>query len=88
MTTPIWNFLQGYQLEGMSRFHMPGHKGFGPLGCEALDITEIEGADSLYEAAGIIAESEQNAAPCSAPGPPSTPRKAPASASGPCCIWL
>ena len=62
MTTPIWNFLQGYQLEGMSRFHMPGHKGFGPLGCEALDITEIEGADSLYEAAGIIAESEQNAA--------------------------
>ena len=61
MTTPIWDFLQGYQLEGMSRFHMPGHKGFGPLGCEEWDITEIEGADSLYEAAGIIAESERNA---------------------------
>ncbi len=62
MTTPIWDFLQGYQLEGMSRFHMPGHKGTGPLGCEAWDITEIDGADSLYEASGIIAESEANAA--------------------------
>ena len=27
---------------------MPGHKGAGPLGCEALDITEIDGADELY----------------------------------------
>ena len=41
---------------------MPGHKGRGPLGCEAWDLTEISGADSLYEAAGIIAESEENAA--------------------------
>ena len=40
---------------------MPGHKGRGPLGCEELDITEIPGADSLYEASGIIAESEANA---------------------------
>ena len=40
---------------------MPGHKGRGPLGCEALDLTEIPGADSLYEAAGLIAESERNA---------------------------
>ena len=29
---------------------MPGHKGRGPLGCEELDITEIAGADELYEA--------------------------------------
>ena len=43
------------------RLHMPGHKGAAFLGCEALDITEIEGADSLYEAEGIIAESEANA---------------------------
>ena len=42
--------------------HMPGHKGRGPLGIEALDITEISGADALYEASGIIAESERNAA--------------------------
>ncbi len=40
---------------------MPGHKGIGPLGCEHLDLTEITGADSLYEAEGIIAESEHNA---------------------------
>ncbi|MBR4726616.1 MAG: amino acid decarboxylase [Clostridia bacterium] len=46
----------------MSRLHMPGHKGKGPLGCEAMDITEINGADALYEASGVIAESEENAA--------------------------
>ena len=39
---------------------MPGHKGVGNCG-EALDITEIEGADSLFEASGIILESEKNA---------------------------
>ena len=41
---------------------MPGHKGLGMLGVEALDLTEVKGADSLYEAEGIIAESEANAA--------------------------
>lgn len=61
MTTPIWDFLQRYQQAGTRRFHMPGHKGAGPLGCEVWDITEIAGADSLYEAAGVIAESEANA---------------------------
>ena len=40
---------------------MPGHKGAAFLGCESLDITEVSGADALYEASGIIAESEQNA---------------------------
>ena len=40
---------------------MPGHKGTSFLGMEHLDITEIDGADSLYEAGGIIAESEANA---------------------------
>lgn len=40
---------------------MPGHKGAPLLGFEALDITEFDGADSLYEASGIIAESEANA---------------------------
>ncbi len=62
MDTPILDFLKGYQLEGMSRLHMPGHKGIGPLGCEEWDITEVKGADSLYEAEGIIARSEANAA--------------------------
>jgi len=41
--------------------HMPGHKGSAYLGIEHLDITEIQGADSLYEAEGIIAQSEANA---------------------------
>lgn len=40
---------------------MPGHKGKTFLGCEPFDITEIAGADALYEADGIIAESEENA---------------------------
>lgn len=40
---------------------MPGHKGNILLGFEDMDITEITGADSLYEASGIIRESEMNA---------------------------
>lgn len=38
---------------------MPGHKGIGDV--EKYDLTEIDGADSLYEASGIIKESEANA---------------------------
>ena len=45
----------------MLRLHMPGHKGIRLLGPEELDITEIHGADSLYEADGIIRQSEENA---------------------------
>lgn len=63
MTTPIWDFLESRRRGGTRRFHMPGHKGIpGPLGCEPWDLTEIAGADSLYEASGVIAESERNAA--------------------------
>ena len=40
---------------------MPGHKGIRFLGGEPYDITEIDGADSLYSPEGIIAESEGNA---------------------------
>jgi len=61
MNTPICDFVRRYAEGGALRLHMPGHKGAGPLGMEALDITEIEGADSLYEAGGIIRESEKNA---------------------------
>ncbi len=61
VTTPIADFVRTYAASNMSRFHMPGHKGKSMLGCENLDITEIHGADSLYEADGIIAESEKNA---------------------------
>lgn len=61
MDSPIADFVKSYAASGTARFHMPGHKGRGPLGCEPLDITEIAGADSLYEAEGIIAQSEENA---------------------------
>lgn len=62
MTTPIFDFVQGCAAGGALRLHMPGHKGRPLLGPEALDITEIPGADVLYEARGVIAESEENAA--------------------------
>ena len=55
------DFVRGYAQSGTSRLHMPGHKGCGPLGCEALDITEIDGADDLFHPEGIIAQSEENA---------------------------
>lgn len=59
MKTPILDFLRDYAERDPVRMHMPGHKGHGPLGVEQLDLTEVRGADSLYEASGIIAESEQ-----------------------------
>ena len=62
MNTPIADFVRGYEKQNKTRVHMPGHKGKSFLGCEGYDITEIKGADSLYEAYGIIAESEKNAA--------------------------
>ncbi len=61
MNTPICDFVRRYAEGDNIRLHMPGHKGTSLLGFEALDITEISGADSLYEANGIIAESEKNA---------------------------
>ena len=61
MTTPICDFIQRYAQEDPLRLHMPGHKGSRLLGPEPWDITEVDGADSLYEAEGIIRESEENA---------------------------
>lgn len=61
MTTPICDFARRYAERHALRLHMPGHKGAGFLGVEQWDITEIDGADSLYEAEGIIRESEDNA---------------------------
>ena len=61
MKTPIADFVKAYANSNMSRFHMPGHKGKSFVGCETFDITEVHGGDSLYEADGIIAESEKNA---------------------------
>ncbi len=61
MNTPICDFVRKYAENKALRLHMPGHKGVTTLGCESLDITEIQGADSLYEAQSIIRESEENA---------------------------
>lgn len=66
MNTPIYDFIKNYSSSDMLRCHMPGHKGRDIFnGNEMLsrfDITEINGADSLFEAGGIILESEKNIA--------------------------
>ena len=62
VNTPVADFVRAYAGSGVSRLHMPGHKGQPFLGCEALDITEVQGADALFEAAGILRESEEHAA--------------------------
>lgn len=67
MNAPIYNFLRYYGNSDILRGHMPGHKGIPPFGITAdnaykYDITEIKGADSLFEANGIILESEKNTA--------------------------
>ena len=61
MNTPIVDFVKKYSDEKIIRAHMPGHKGRSFLGFEHLDITEIKGADALFECDSIIKESEENA---------------------------
>lgn len=61
MNTPICEFVEAYRKRNAVRMHMPGHKGSEVLGVESLDITEIDGADVLYDAKGIIRKSENNA---------------------------
>lgn len=61
MSTPICDFVRRYTQLQPVRLHMPGHKGNPVLGFEALDITEIDGADELFTASGVIAESEAQA---------------------------
>ena len=62
MKTPICDFVREYQKNNPLRLHVPGHKGKEIIGAEPFDITEIDGADVLYHADGIIGESEKNAA--------------------------
>ncbi len=63
-------FLEKYRSEGKIRAHMPGHKGVAPAGAKNMenayswDITEIDGADSLFEASGILQKAEQQTAQC------------------------
>jgi arginine/lysine/ornithine decarboxylase len=69
MSAPIYEFVADYLERRPVRCHMPGHKGkpfpglpdpFAAL--YPYDITEISGADSLFESAGVIKKSEENAA--------------------------
>lgn len=61
MSSPICDFIRRYRESDAVRLHMPGHKGKPLLGFEPWDITEIDGADELFTADGIIAESEAQA---------------------------
>lgn len=62
MSAPINEFIKKYAQSGTVRFHMPGHKGVKFHGMEDMDITEIRGADYLFEPDGIIAQSEAQTA--------------------------
>ncbi|MBR5089915.1 MAG: amino acid decarboxylase, partial [Ruminiclostridium sp.] len=57
METPIHDFLAQYAESGTVRLHMPGGKGT----VHPFDITEINGADELYDSSGIVRVSERNA---------------------------
>lgn len=62
MTTPLSQAIEAIQQQGRSPFHMPGHKGNAPYCFEdvfSLDLTEVEGADSLYQTTGAIAALER-----------------------------
>lgn len=61
---PLWAAVRAYGERSTARFHMPGHKGRGveddPLSpVYPYDITEVAGADSLYEDNGAILALEE-----------------------------
>ena len=56
---PLENALNEYIGKDLSRFHMPGHKGAENFPeYFKYDITEVEGADSLFESSEGIFETE------------------------------
>ncbi|MBR1553947.1 MAG: aminotransferase class V-fold PLP-dependent enzyme [Oscillospiraceae bacterium] len=62
----LTHFLDNYTKNQTFRAHMPGHKGKSLLPelnpAYARDITEIKGADSLFEADGILRQAERQTA--------------------------
>ena len=57
---PLENALNEYIGKDLSRFHMPGHKGAENFPeYFKFDITEVEGADSLFESSEAIFETEK-----------------------------
>lgn len=65
---PLTDFLKSYAESDVLRCHMPGHKGEAPKELPQLspayrmDITEIAGADSLFEDSGILLAGEKRTA--------------------------
>lgn len=65
---PLTEYLEHYRQQNTIRAHMPGHKGRTienfphPADIFSWDITEINGADSLFEADGILLEAERRTA--------------------------
>jgi lysine decarboxylase len=67
--TPILNFLLEHKRVNAISFHMPGHKGsalYRSLGYDEFldnimdcDVTEICGADNLFQAEGILKETQE-----------------------------
>lgn len=80
--TQLLQFMNQYNRDGWSRFHMPGHKGNFPAfrltDIQRFDLTEIAGADSLYQANGAIRQLERQIADFTAfPIPLSVPAAVP-----------
>lgn len=61
MITPLYGAMESYVGKDRARFHIPGHKGTLPYfdGLAKYDLTEIDGCDSLYEAASAIKKTEE-----------------------------
>ena len=82
----LWERLEAHHKAGYLSLHMPGHKGVPFLGCENRDITEICGADELYEAEGIMRQARKMRTRFLALAGRFMGRRAPRSASVPCCF--
>lgn len=61
MNTPLYNALVNHKRLNRSSFHTPGHKSSGIINSELLelDYTELPDTDALFEASGVILESEK-----------------------------
>ena len=63
MNTPIYSRLLEHKTLDYSPFHTPGHKNnFFKENLFELDFTELPDTDALYEADGIILQTEKNLA--------------------------
>lgn len=61
--TPLHDAVERFLQKDAARFHMPGHKGTGTDEFATIlpyDITEVDGADSLFHADGPLLELEKS----------------------------